>query len=48
MTENPVSMGGEVTTEVKYKAGKFVPLLNDNINAMKKDQLYADIIYIYI
>ena len=35
-------MGNERTTEVKYQAGKSVPLSNNEINAMKKDQLYAD------
>ena len=35
-------MGGEGATEVKYQAGKSVPLSNNEINAMKKDQLYAD------
>ena len=42
--ESPVSMGGEGATEVKDQAGKFVPLSNNNINAMKKDQLYTEIL----
>ena len=37
-------MGGEGTTDVKYRAGKFIPLSNEKIDATKKDQLYADIL----
>ena len=42
--ENPVSKGGEGATEVKYQARKLITLSNDKIDAMKKDQLYADIL----
>ena len=39
--ENPMSMGGEVHVEVEDQYGKFILLSNDNIDAMKKDDLYA-------
>ena len=41
-------MGGKGNDEVKYQARKFVTLLNDKIDAMKKDQLYDDIFHIGI
>ena len=41
-------MGGEVHVEVGDRAGKFVPPSNENINAMKKDNFYANICQIGI
>ena len=38
-----MSMGGDGHVEVKDQAGKFVLLSNDNICAMKSDNLYDDI-----
>ena len=35
--DNPVYMGGEGKVEVKDQAGEFVPLLNDRIDEMNKD-----------
>ena len=40
--QNPVSMGGEGATEVKYKYGRFITLYNYNINVLKQDQFYAN------
>ena len=42
--ENPVSMGGKGDLEAEDQAGKFVPLSNDKIDEMKKDDFYADIL----
>ena len=39
-----MSMGGEGHAEVKYQSGNFVPISNSDIDAMKKDQLYAEIL----
>ena len=39
-------MGGEGHGEVKYQAGKFVPLSNCEIDATKEDQLYAELLQI--
>ena len=39
---NPVYLQGEKAIEVEDQSGNFVPLLNYNIDAMKKDQFYAD------
>ena len=41
--DNPVFMGGQEHVEVKYQAGKFVPLSNGDIDEINKDQLFADI-----
>ena len=43
--DNPVFMGWEGTTEVKYQVGKFVPLSNYKIDAINKYQLYTDILH---
>ena len=42
--DNHVSMGGEGHAEVKDQAMKFIPLSNGEIDATKKDQLYAEIL----
>ena len=41
--ENIASMVGEGHDEVEDKYNRFVPVLNDNINAMKKGILNDDI-----
>ena len=43
-----MSMGGEGHVELEKQYGRFVPLSNKNIDAMKKDSLYADILQIGI
>ena len=40
-----MSMGGKGLVEVEDQSGKFVPLSNDNIYAMKKDELYDNILH---
>ena len=40
---NPVSMGGEVNVEVEYQDGKCILLYYENIYAMNKDYMYAEI-----
>ena len=37
-----MSMGGEGRVEVEYQSGKFVLILNDNTDAMKKYNVYDD------
>ena len=39
-----MSMGGEGHAEVKYQSVDLVPLSNIDIDAMNKDQLYAEIL----
>ena len=41
--DNPVSMVGEGHVEVEDQSGRFVPILNDNINAMKRDDFCSEI-----
>ena len=41
--ENPLSMRGKGHIGVQDQAGGFVITSNDNIDAMKKDGLYAEI-----
>ena len=36
-------MGGEGTSEVKYQAVKFIPLSNNKVNVIKKEQFYSNI-----
>ena len=37
-------MGGERHVEVEYQSGKFIPLSNNKIDAMNKDNFYARIL----
>ena len=37
-------MVGEGHSEVKYQYGMFVPLSNENIDAMKKEYFYSGIL----
>ena len=41
-------IGEEGANKLKDQAGKFIPLLNNMINSMKKEQLYAEIFQIGI
>ena len=44
----PVSIGGELHAEVEDKYRKFLPFTNGEMDATKKDKLYADILQIWI
>ena len=41
---NPVSIGGEVYVEVEDQDRKFVTLSNENIDTMKEDDFYSELL----